>query len=82
MTNYNGVEQDIVKLHNELKEIVSELDAVYNVFTTGWELTGRHGVDLVCGEMALAGYAEVSKKLIRLAKYNAGVVFYEKGDEK
>ena len=82
MTNYNNVVADVMELHDELKEIISELDAVYDVFMTGLDLGGGGEIDPVCGKMAVSGYIEVSEKLSRLAKYNAGVVFYEMGDEK
>ena len=82
MTNYNTVERDVAELHCELMDIISEIKAINQIFESGWKITGGRAVDPVCGEMALAGYTEVSKKLTRLAKYNAGVALYEKGDEK
>jgi len=81
MTNYSGVEQDVVELNCDLMDIISEIKAIDQIIESGWKITGGRNMDPVCGEMALAGYAEVSKKLTRLAKYHAGVAFYENGEE-
>lgn len=82
MTNYSGVQQDVMELNCELMDIISEVKAINQIIESGWKITGGRSMDPVCGEMVLAGYAEVSKKLTSLAKYHAGVVFYEKGEGK
>lgn len=82
MTNYSTVEQSVAQLSCDLSDLISELDAISRIFESGWKINGTGEFDLVCGEMAKVGYAEVCKRLSRLAKYNSGVVFYEMGDEK